>query len=636
MRKSYYQQLPLAPLGTQAMGELLADLMGRDASLSVLAERIAERASGNPFFAEELVQSLAEVGGLEGSRGAYRLTRAVDELELPATVQAVLSARIDRLAEREKRLLQTASVIGKELSEAVLRRVAELPEADLQAALASLTEAEFLYPKALFPEAEYAFRHPLTQEVAYHSQLGERRRRVHASVARALEEVHAESPDEHAALVAHHWESAGEALEAARWHRRAAEWAGSGPGPGAPPLAKLSRAHGRSLRIGGGRRDPPGLLRRDPRACDWFLDVAEETEKAAFREGGAGRAGGRPRGSGEAPVRLCAAECPSAGDGGEVLSVLTRRSRSPTGRGTAGFAPRCAPPCDASHAGAVWKSCASAARRASISSAGIPTSARVRGLQPAGRTHHQPGAMPRAARDACARASRRSTGDSSWRGSTSTILRLGLRRSCECLVELAATRWRCRGCELRHAREFVEITERRPSTACGAIGYAPGSPCAGGGVGRRPGAGRTSCGAATAFPVLLPANRCRRHRRTSRSATRRARSVAARGGGPERLAELAGCSASRPPRSHAARVLPRTDDPARERDDRGELATARTSSRRRAPGCYRPSLHEERAELARRSGDAPTRDRELREAHRLYTEMGATGHAERLAKELGL
>jgi adenylate cyclase len=160
------------------MGELLADLMGRDASLALLAERIAERASGNPFFAEELVQSLAEVGGLEGSRGAYRLSQAVEELELPATVQAVLSARIDRLAEREKQLLQTASVIGKELSEAVLRRVAELPEVDLQAALASLTEAEFLYPKALFPEAEYAFRHPLTQEVAYRSQLGERRQRV--------------------------------------------------------------------------------------------------------------------------------------------------------------------------------------------------------------------------------------------------------------------------------------------------------------------------------------------------------------------------------------------------------------------------------------------------------------------------
>ena len=111
---------------------------------------------------------------------------------LPATVQAVLSARIDRLAEREKRLLQTASVIGKEFAEAVLRRVAGLPEEDLQAALASLTEAEFLYPKLLFPEAEYAFRHPLTQEVAYRSQLGEHRRRVHASVARALVEVHAD------------------------------------------------------------------------------------------------------------------------------------------------------------------------------------------------------------------------------------------------------------------------------------------------------------------------------------------------------------------------------------------------------------------------------------------------------------
>jgi adenylate cyclase len=266
MRKSYYQQLPLAPLAAQAMGELLADLMGRDATLSVLAERIAERASGNP--------------------GAYRLTRAVDELELPATVQAVLSARIDRLAEREKRLLQTASVIGKEFSEAVLHRVAELAETDLQAALASLTEAEFLYPKALFPEAEYAFRHPLTQEVAYRSQLGERRRRVHAAVAQALVEVHAESPDEHAALVAHHWESAGEALEAARWHRRAAEWAG---------IRNLEQAvrHWRSCReltadlSGSAESDAIrlasclGILR----GASLYLDVGDEEVEATFREG---------------------------------------------------------------------------------------------------------------------------------------------------------------------------------------------------------------------------------------------------------------------------------------------------------------------------------------------------------------
>jgi class 3 adenylate cyclase/tetratricopeptide (TPR) repeat protein len=286
MRKSYYQQLPLAPLGTQAMGELLADLMGNDPSLSVLTERIAERASGNPFFAEELVQSLVEVGGIEGGRGAYRLTRAVEELELPATVQAVLSARIDRLAEREKRLLQTASVIGKEFSEAVLRRVAELPEAELQAALASLTEAEFLYEKALFPEAEYAFRHPLTQEVAYRSQLGEHRGRVHASVARALVELHAESLDEHAALISHHWENAGEALEAARWHRRAAEWAG---------LRNLEQAvrHWRSCRelttdlSGSAEADAIrlasciGILR----GATFFLDVADQEAETVFREG---------------------------------------------------------------------------------------------------------------------------------------------------------------------------------------------------------------------------------------------------------------------------------------------------------------------------------------------------------------
>jgi class 3 adenylate cyclase/tetratricopeptide (TPR) repeat protein/ribosomal protein L40E len=226
MSKSYYRQLPLRPLGRDATEELLADLLGRDASLAGLPERIHERTRGNPFFIEELTQSLVESRRLEGARGAYRLVASVEQLELPATVQAVLAARIDRLAEREKRLLQTASVIGKELPEPLLRRVAELPDAELPAALAALVQGEFLIEKALYPEAEYAFKHPLTHEVAYQSQLGERRARTHASVARALEELYADRIDELAALLAQHWDTAGEALVAARWHARAARRAG--------------------------------------------------------------------------------------------------------------------------------------------------------------------------------------------------------------------------------------------------------------------------------------------------------------------------------------------------------------------------------------------------------------------------
>jgi adenylate cyclase len=177
-------------------------------------------------------------------------------------VQAVLAARIDRLGEREKAVLQAAAVIGKEFSEPVLRAVLAPSESsgapnplltkegargrssaaqppsgpplvslvrgdeDLAPSLEALTSAEFLYPQALYPVAEYAFKHPLTQEVAYHSQLGERRKQVHAAVARAIEALYPTKLDEQAALLASHWEAADEPLTAAEWHRRAAEWMG--------------------------------------------------------------------------------------------------------------------------------------------------------------------------------------------------------------------------------------------------------------------------------------------------------------------------------------------------------------------------------------------------------------------------
>ncbi len=122
-RKSYYQQLPLAPLSTQAVRQLLESLLGPDPSIAGLADVIHARTGGNPFFTEEVVQSLIESGTLQGSAGDYRLTAPVETLDVPASVHAVLAARIDRLADREKQLLQTAAVIGKEFSEPVLTQV---------------------------------------------------------------------------------------------------------------------------------------------------------------------------------------------------------------------------------------------------------------------------------------------------------------------------------------------------------------------------------------------------------------------------------------------------------------------------------------------------------------------------------
>jgi adenylate cyclase len=239
MQKPYYQQLPLLPLSAEAIQQLLNELLGDDPSLVDLTELIRERTGGNPFFLEEVVQSLLDHGDLSRdvsaqTRGRARLhaTRPVTEIDIPPTVQAVLAARIDRLPEAEKQVLQTAAVIGKEFTDPVLRRVLQtqpagpLPGPELDAVLEALTKAELICQRALYPESEYAFKHPLTQEVAYRSQLAERRAPVHATVARAIEELYPEKLNQQAALIAHHWEGAGEALEAARWTRRAAEWVG--------------------------------------------------------------------------------------------------------------------------------------------------------------------------------------------------------------------------------------------------------------------------------------------------------------------------------------------------------------------------------------------------------------------------
>ena len=226
MARSYYRQIPLVPLGAPAVEAMLADLLGPDPSLDGLSELISSRTAGNPFFVEELVQSLVEAGNLEGRRGSYRLVTRVDRKTVPASVQAVLAARIDRLAERDKGVLQAASVIGKEFSRPVLAVAAGLANDELDAALRELVAGEYFYEQALYPEPEYVFKHPLTREVAYGSQLGEPRARAHAKVAQAIQDLSGERIEERSALVAYHSEQAGDALQAARWYARAAAWAG--------------------------------------------------------------------------------------------------------------------------------------------------------------------------------------------------------------------------------------------------------------------------------------------------------------------------------------------------------------------------------------------------------------------------
>ena len=188
--KTYYSQLRLDPLPAESAEELLRALLGEDEALEPLKRLLVERTEGVPFFLEESVRTLVESGALAGERGGYRLARPFDTIQVPATVQAILAARIDRLPPEDKTLLQTAAVIGKDVPFALLQAIAETPEETLRHGLGRLQAAEFLYETALFPELEYTFKHALTQEVAYGGLLQERRRALHAEIVRAFETLY--------------------------------------------------------------------------------------------------------------------------------------------------------------------------------------------------------------------------------------------------------------------------------------------------------------------------------------------------------------------------------------------------------------------------------------------------------------
>ena len=202
--KTYYTQLRLDPLLPASAKELLAVLLGDNPSMQPLTRLLIARTEGNPFFLEESVRTLVEAGVLVGTPGAYRLTQTLPTIQVPATVQAVLAARIDRLPTDAKHLLQTAAVIGHEVPLALLQAIADLSEEALHRSLTQLQGAEFLYETHLFPEQEYTFKHALTHEVAYGSLLQERRRVLHARIVAAMEELYADPLAEQVDRLAHH------------------------------------------------------------------------------------------------------------------------------------------------------------------------------------------------------------------------------------------------------------------------------------------------------------------------------------------------------------------------------------------------------------------------------------------------
>ena len=202
--KSYYTQLRLDPLSIESSEDLLVSLLGKDQGLLPLKQLLIERTEGNPFFLEEMVRTLVETQVLEGEAGNYHLTKVYSDIQLPATVQNVLSARLDRLEVEEKRLLQCAAVVGNEVTYNLLAAIADMPEENLRASLAKLQTAEFLYETSLFPEVEYTFKHALTHEVAYGTLLNEQRRLLHARILAAMEKLYCDRTTEFAEKLAHH------------------------------------------------------------------------------------------------------------------------------------------------------------------------------------------------------------------------------------------------------------------------------------------------------------------------------------------------------------------------------------------------------------------------------------------------
>jgi adenylate cyclase len=227
MRWPYFQELSLAELSAAATSELVEELIGGRPELHDIRERVVERSGGNPFFAEELVRSLTESGAVFGEIGNYSLGPRFGGEILPPTVQAVIGARVDRLGESEKAVLQTGAIIGKEFPLVVLQEVVGPLARKIDTILDHLCEAELIQEQATIDCRQFAFRHPLVQEVTYRAQLKTRRSALHASVAKAMEGFYRDRLNEFAGLLAYHYEAAGKFLDAANYAARAAKWVGS-------------------------------------------------------------------------------------------------------------------------------------------------------------------------------------------------------------------------------------------------------------------------------------------------------------------------------------------------------------------------------------------------------------------------
>ena len=665
MQQSYYQQLPLVPLGPEALKELLDDLLGRDASVGGLAAAIHARTEGNPFFAEEVVQALIDGGNLHGTKGAYRLLTPVEALVVPATVQAVLAARIDRLGEREKALLQNAAVIGKEFSAPVLAEViadtraglgtAPNPlaparkgerispssplrigegsgersqAAEVTAALHALMRAEFVYETAVYPEAEYAFKHPLTQEVAYRSLLSDRRARTHAAVARVLEAREGSAVSEQAAAIAQHWDSAGERVHAARWHDRAARWT-----VGRSPV-EAARHWQRVRALLGDDVDTPDLVELVLSACVEILRLGavsrlHPTEAAAVFAAGMRLARHLPQVGGESLlVSAHGMYLTLRGAAREALQTLEEGAQRAAASGDR-----------IAHMNALaalgWAYLNLGQLRAALAASGqvIALIEQVPQEGDAGSTvlsFYFHGLVLAIAGDLPAASAFVHRAEQLLPPDNDVLVSVVATN----LAELALARGD-NHLALSHAQRALDITERTSNLVGAAIGHwkhgqvltrlgdFEGALCSF--------EHALATGTALVLEGYFIAGMALAH--LGLGDLERARLTAAHAVEVARQREhpISGCEVH----LTLAHVLAAIEGRTAEAAIAAALQEAERLIAETGALSFEPALHEERARLAGLCGDATGRERELRTALRLYAERGATGHAERLAKELG-
>jgi predicted ATPase len=222
--KTYYTQLRLDPLGKESAEEMLSALLGDGKDLIPLKRLIVERTEGTPFFIEEIVQALFEDGALRRN-GSVKLASSMNAVKVPATVQAVLASRIDRLPPEEKELLQTLAVLGREFPLALVQHVTRRPDDELERGLSCLQAGEFIYEQPAKTGVEYVFKHALTQEVAYNSLLIERRKLLHERAGVALESLFTEKLEDHLEELAHHYSRSDNVAKAVEYLERAGQQA---------------------------------------------------------------------------------------------------------------------------------------------------------------------------------------------------------------------------------------------------------------------------------------------------------------------------------------------------------------------------------------------------------------------------